>query len=264
MQEITLNNQVTVPQLGLGVFQIEDDNILKDAVKAAINDGYRHFDTATLYKNEQALGEALADSGVPRDELFVTSKVWNTVTTYDYTIAAFKESLRKLNMDYLDLYLIHWPTEGYLEKWRALEDLYDQGLVRAIGVSNFEKEDLEQLLAHAKVTPAVDQVETHPYYQRPKLHALLKQLGIAYEAWSPLGRAKNGALQDPTLQEIAQTHNKSVAQVIIRWHLQNDEIVIPKSTHANRIEENFNVFDFLLTDSEMQQIAGLDKNESMN
>ena len=264
MQEITLNNQVTVPQLGLGVFQIEDDNILKDAVKAAINDGYRHFDTATLYKNEQALGEALADSGVPRDELFVTSKVWNTVTTYDDTIAAFKESLRKLNMDYLDLYLIHWPTEGYLEKWRALEDLYDQGLVRAIGVSNFEKEDLEQLLAHAKVTPAVDQVETHPYYQRPKLHALLKQLGIAYEAWSPLGRAKNGALQDPTLQEIAQTHNKSVAQVIIRWHLQNDEIVIPKSTHANRIEENFNVFDFLLTDSEMQQIAGLDKNESMN
>lgn len=264
MQEITLNNQVTVPQLGLGVFQIEDDNILKDAVKAAINDGYRHFDTATLYKNEQALGEALADSGVPRDELFVTSKVWNTVTTYDDTIAAFKESLRKLNMDYLDLYLIHWPTEGYLEKWRALEGLYDQGLVRAIGVSNFEKEDLEQLLAHAKVTPAVDQVETHPYYQRPKLHALLKQLGIAYEAWSPLGRAKNGALQDPTLQEIAQTHNKSVAQVIIRWHLQNDEIVIPKSTHANRIEENFNVFDFLLTDSEMQQIAGLDKNESMN
>ena len=264
MQEITLNNQVTVPQLGLGVFQIEDDNILKDAVKAAINDGYRSFDTATLYKNEQALGEALADSGVPRDELFVTSKVWNTVTTYDDTIAAFKESLRKLNMDYLDLYLIHWPTEGYLEKWRALEDLYDQGLVRAIGVSNFEKEDLEQLLAHAKVTPAVDQVETHPYYQRPKLHALLKQLGIAYEAWSPLGRAKNGALQDLTLQEIAQTHNKSVAQVIIRWHLQNDEIVIPKSTHANRIEENFNVFDFSLTDSEMQQIAGLDKNESMN
>lgn len=264
MQEITLNNQVAVPQLGLGVFQIEDDNILKDAVKAAIKDGYRHFDTATLYKNEQALGEALADSGVPRDELFVTSKVWNTVTTYDDTIAAFKESLRKLNMDYLDLYLIHWPTEGYLEKWRALEDLYDQGLVRAIGVSNFEKEDLEQLLAHAKVTPAVDQVETHPYYQRLKLHALLKQLGIAYEAWSPLGRAKNGALQDPTLQEIAQTHNKSVAQVIIRWHLQNDEIVIPKSTHANRIEENFNVFDFSLTDSEMQQIAGLDKNESMN
>jgi len=264
MQEITLNNQVTVPQLGLGVFQIEDDNVLKDAVKAAIKDGYRHFDTATLYKNEQALGEALADSGVPRDELFVTSKVWNTVTTYDDTIAAFKESLRKLNMDYLDLYLIHWPTEGYLEKWRALEDLYDQGLVRAIGVSNFEKEDLEQLLAHAKVTPAVDQVETHPYYQRPKLHALLKQLGIAYEAWSPLGRAKNGALQDPTLQEIAQAHNKSVAQVIIRWHIQNDEIVIPKSTHANRIEENFNVFDFSLTDSEMQQIAGLDKNESMN
>ncbi|MBN7274546.1 aldo/keto reductase [Ligilactobacillus pobuzihii] len=264
MQEITLNNQVTVPQLGLGVFQIEDDNILKDAVKAAIKDGYRHFDTATLYKNEQALGEALADSGVPRDELFVTSKVWNTVTTYDDTIAAFKESLRKLNMDYLDLYLIHWPTEGYLEKWRALEDLYDQGLVRAIGVSNFEKEDLEQLLAHAKVTPAVDQVETHPYYQRPKLHALLKQLGIAYEAWSPLGRAKNGALQDPTLQKIAKTHNKSVAQVIIRWHIQNDEIVIPKSTHANRIEENFNVFDFSLTDSEMKQIAGLDKNESMN
>lgn len=264
MQEITLNNQVTVPQLGLGVFQIEDDNILKDAVKAAIKDGYRHFDTATLYKNEQALGEALADSGVPRDELFITSKVWNTVTTYDGTIAAFKESLRKLNMGHLDLYLIHWPTEGYLEKWRALEDLYAQGLVRAIGVSNFEKEDLEQLLAHAKVTPAVDQVETHPYYQRPKLHALLKQLGIAYEAWSPLGRAKNGALQDRTLQEIAQNHGKSVAQVIIRWHLQNDEIVIPKSVHANRIEENFDVFDFSLTDSEMQQIAILDKNESMN
>lgn len=264
MENIKLNNGVKIPQLGLGVFQIEDDKVLKQAVLAAIKAGYRHFDTATLYRNEQALGEALADSGIARDDLFVTSKVWNTVTTYDGTKQAFADSLKKLNMDHLDLYLIHWPTEGYLEKWRALEDLYSQGLVRAIGVSNFEKKDLDTLLAHARVKPAVDQVETHPYYQRPELHALLKDLGIAYESWSPLGRAKNGALQDPLLQKIGQKHNKTVAQVIIRWHLQKGEIVIPKSTHEQRIFENSNVFDFALSADEMKQIEILDKNESMN
>lgn len=264
MEDIKLNNGVKIPQLGLGVFQIEDDKVLNQAVHAAIKAGYRHFDTATLYQNERALGQALAESGVARDDLFVTSKVWNTVTTYDETKQAFAESLKKLNMDHLDLYLIHWPTEGYLEKWRAMEDLYSQGLVRAIGVSNFEKKDLDQLLAQAKIKPVVDQVETHPYYQRPKLHSLLKDLDIAYEAWSPLGRAKNGALQDPLLQKIASAHSKSIAQVIIRWHLQKGEIVIPKSTHEKRIIENIDVFDFTLSEDEMKQIESLDKEESMN
>lgn len=263
MEQITLNNGVKIPQLGLGVFQIEDQKVLQAAVQAAIKDGYRHFDTAALYRNEKELGQVLADSGLKRDEYFVTSKVWNDVTTYDETKAAFAESLKKLGTEYLDLYLIHWPTEGYLEKWRALEDLYEDGKVRAIGVSNFEKDDLANLLTNARVKPAVDQVETHPYYQRPELHQLLTELGIAYESWSPLGRAQNGALQDPTIAAIAQAHEKSTAQVILRWHLQLGEIVIPKSTHAARIAENSAVFDFELTPEEMTLIAQLDQGQAV-
>ncbi len=264
LEQVTLNNGIKIPQLGLGVFQIEDEAVLKAAVKAAIAAGYRHFDTASLYRNEKPLGEALAQSELKREDVFVTSKVWNDVTTFDGTKQAFADSLEKLNMDYFDLYLIHWPTTGYLDKWRAMEDLYEQGKVRAIGVSNFEKEDLDKLLATARVKPVVDQVETHPYYQRPKLHELLKKLGIAYEAWSPLGRAKNGALSDKTIAAIAKAHDKSIAQVILRWHLQLGEIVIPKSTHAKRIKENIDVFDFKLTNDEMKQIAQLDQETSMN
>ncbi len=264
MNYVTLNNGVKIPQLGLGVFLIKDNKILTNAVKVALDVGYRHFDTATLYRNEKPLGDALKNSSVDRKDLFVTSKVWNNVTTYDGTKKAFEDSLKKLGMDYLNLYLIHWPSKGYLEKWRALEDLYSQGLVKAIGVSNFEKPHLDKLLSKAKVVPVVDQLETHPYFQQKDLHALLKKLNIRHEAWSPLGRAKNGALQDSTIIQIAKAHDKTPAQVILRWHIQRDEIVIPKSVHEKRIKENFDVFDFSLTGKEMDEIAQLDKNQRMD
>lgn len=261
MEQLKLNNGQMIPQLGLGVFKVQDANDLKKAVAAALEDGYRHFDTATIYHNEEMLGEALAESDVKREELFITSKVWNSNTTYDETIAAFHESLKKLQTDYLDLYLIHWPSEGYNEKWRAMESLYNEGLIKSIGVSNFEKPQMEKLLTTAKIKPAVDQIETHPYFQQKEMNDYLKSLGIAHEAWGPLGQGKGNVMEDPTLAKIAEAHNKSIAQVILRWHLQRDIIVIPKSVHAERIAQNIDVFDFTLTDEEMKMIASIDKNQ---
>lgn len=261
MEQLKLNNGQTIPQLGLGVFKVNDFTDLKQAVAAALENGYRHFDTATIYHNEAWLGEALAESDVKREDLFITSKVWNNNTTYDETIAAFHESLKKLQTDYLDLYLIHWPSEGYNEKWRAMESLYNEGLIKSIGVSNFEKPHMEKLLTTAKVKPAVDQLETHPYFQQKEMNDYLKGLDIAHEAWGPLGQGKSNVLEDPVLEKIAEAHNKSVAQVILRWHLQRNIIVIPKSVHAERIAQNIDVFDFTLTDEEMSLIASIDKNQ---
>ncbi|MGX7125907.1 aldo/keto reductase [Enterococcus viikkiensis] len=261
MEQLKLNNGQTIPQLGLGVFKVEDSNDLKQAVDAALENGYRHFDTAAIYHNEAWLGEALAESDVKREDLFITSKVWNNNTTYDETIAAFHESLKKLQTDYLDLYLIHWPSEGYNEKWRAMESLYNDGLIKSIGVSNFEKPHMEKLLTTAKVKPAVDQLETHPYFQQKEMNDYLKSLDIVHEAWGPLGQGKSNVLQDPVLVKIAEAHNKSVAQVILHWHLQRNIIVIPKSVHAERIAQNIDVFDFTLTDEEMSLIASIDKNQ---
>ncbi|MCH4011998.1 MAG: aldo/keto reductase [Furfurilactobacillus sp.] len=260
MDELTLNNGQKIPQLGLGVFLVQDANDLKRSVADALKDGYRHFDTAAIYHNEAWVGEALAESDVKREDLFITSKVWDSNTTYDETMAAFKESLKKLQTDYLDLYLIHWPSEGYTEKWRAMADLYNDGQIKSIGVSNFEKPHLDKLLASAKVKPAVDQIETHPYFQQKELHDYLTSLNIAHEAWGPLGQGKSGVMEDATLKQIADAHKKSVAQVILRWHLQRNIIVIPKSIHAERIAQNIDVFDFKLSDDEMNAIAGIDKN----
>ncbi|MCF6160993.1 MULTISPECIES: aldo/keto reductase [Furfurilactobacillus] len=260
MDELTLNNGQKIPQLGLGVFLVQDATDLKRSVADALKDGYRHFDTAAIYHNEAWVGEALAESDVKREDLFITSKVWDSNTTYDETIAAFKESLKKLQTNYLDLYLIHWPSEGYTEKWRAMEDLYNDGQIKSIGVSNFEKPHLDKLLASAKVKPAVDQIETHPYFQQKELHDYLTSLNIAHEAWGPLGQGKSGVMEDATLKQIADAHKKSVAQVILRWHLQRNIIVIPKSIHAERIAQNIDVFDFKLSDDEMNAIAGIDKN----
>lgn len=261
MEQLKLNNGQMIPQLGLGVFKVQDPDDLKSAVAAALKSGYRHFDTATIYKNEAWLGEALAESVVKREDLFITSKVWNSNTTYDETIAAFHESLKLLQTDYLDLYLIHWPSEGYNEKWRAMESLYNDGLIKSIGVSNFEKPHMEKLLTTAKIKPTVDQIETHPYFQQKELHEYLKSLDIAHEAWGPLGQGKGNVMEDPTLAKIAEAHDKSIAQVILRWHLQRDIIVIPKSVHAERIAQNIDVFDFTLTDEEMKLIASIDKNQ---
>ncbi|HAT54321.1 MAG TPA: aldo/keto reductase [Lactobacillus sp.] len=260
MDQLTLNNGKQIPQLGLGVFLVQDSADLKQSVDDALKDGYRHFDTATIYHNEAWVGEALAQSDVKREDLFITSKVWNNNTTYDETMAAFKESLKKLQTDYLDLYLIHWPSEGYTEKWRALEDLYNDGQIKSIGVSNFEQPQMDKLLTTAKIKPAVDQIETHPYFQQKVLHEYLTGLNIAHEAWGPLGQGKSGALEDATLKQIADAHQKSIAQVILRWHLQRKIIVIPKSIHAERIAQNIDVFDFTLSDAEMTAIAGIDKN----
>ncbi|MGH1648903.1 aldo/keto reductase [Enterococcus gilvus] len=261
MEELKLNNGQMIPQLGLGVFKVQDADDLKRAVAEALKDGYRHFDTATIYHNEEWLGEALAQSDVKREDLFITSKVWNSNTTYDETIAAFHESLKKLQTDYLDLYLIHWPSEGYNEKWRAMESLYNDGLIKSIGVSNFEKPHLEKLMTTATIKPTVDQIETHPYFQQKELHEYLKSLDIVHEAWGPLGQGKSNVLEDPVLTKIAEAHNKTVAQVILRWHLQRDIIVIPKSVHEERIAQNIDVFDFTLTEEEMSMIASIDKNQ---
>ncbi|MGV0168502.1 aldo/keto reductase [Furfurilactobacillus sp. WILCCON 0119] len=261
MENVTLNNGVQIPQLGLGVFLVENEDDLKTSVTTALADGYRHFDTAAIYHNEAGVGEALAESDVKRENLFITSKLWDSVQTYDDTITAFEESLKKLQMDYLDLYLIHWPSNGYVEKWRALEDLYKAGRIKAIGVSNFEKPQMDKLLASAEITPAIDQIETHPYFQRGDLNSYLTGLGIVHEAWGPLGQGKSGVLEDETLIKIAEAHGKSVAQVILRWHLQRGIVVIPKSIHPERIAQNIDVFDFSLTDEEMASIAKLDKNQ---
>jgi len=261
MDTVTLNNGVKIPQLGLGVFKVADDQTLTDSINAALAAGYRHFDTAKIYHNEDGVGSALANADVPREDLFVTSKLWNNVTTYDDTKRAFEASLKRLKLDYLDLYLIHWPSDGYNEKWRAMEDLYQAGLIKAIGVSNFETNQLTQLLSTAKVLPVVDQIETHPYFQQPELHALLHDLNIRHEAWGPLGQGKSDVLTNPVIAKIAAAHRKTTAQVILRWHLQRGEIVIPKSIHQNRIEQNIAVFDFSLTAAEMVAIAGLNKNQ---
>ncbi|TFI72099.1 aldo/keto reductase [Carnobacterium divergens] len=256
-----LANTIEVPQLGLGVFLVEDEQELTQSVLAAIKHGYRHIDTAAIYHNEPLVGEALQTSGIPRSELFLTSKVWNDAITYEDTIAAFETTLKKLKTDYLDLYLIHWPSEGYFEKWRALEALYEEGKIRAIGVSNFEINHLEQLMQEAKIKPMINQVETNPYFQQTELHDYLVKEGIQHEAWGPLGQGKGTVLEDNVIQELAEKHQKTPAQIILRWHLDRQVIAIPKSIHETRIQENREIFDFHLSKEDLAKMASIDKNQ---
>ncbi|SEO81446.1 aldo/keto reductase [Paenibacillus sp. OV219] len=264
LQDTTvLNNGVAMPWLGLGVFKVEEGQELIDAVKEAIRFGYRSIDTAAIYNNErgvgQAIAEALTETPVSREELFITSKVWNADLGYESTLAAFETSLEKLGLDYLDLYLIHWPVKGkYKDAWRALEQLYKAGRVRAIGVSNFHVHHLQDLLADAEIVPMVNQVELHPRLSQGELIKFCADNRIQIEAWSPL--AQGQLLDDPTLQEIAAKHGKSIAQIILRWDLQHGVVTIPKSTKAHRIAENASVFDFELTAEEMARIDGLNQN----
>ncbi|MCD2255519.1 aldo/keto reductase [Lactobacillus sp. CC-MHH1034] len=258
---VLLANGKSMPQLGLGVFKVNQASDVKQAVKWALEAGYRSIDTAMIYHNEQWVGEAIAESGIPREELFITSKLWNADRGYDQTKRAFQETLNRLQLDYLDLYLIHWPAPGYVESWQAMEELYGLDKIKAIGVSNFEISHLKNLMAQTAIKPMVDQVETHPYFQQKALHQFLKENDIFHEAWGPLGQGQANLLQDAVLNELAEKHQKTVAQIIIRWHIQRDEIVIPKSIHQNRIIENANVFDFKLTAEEMNQIAVIDKNQ---
>ncbi|MFI8194162.1 aldo/keto reductase [Streptomyces sp. NPDC085946] len=256
---VTLNNGVEIPQLGFGVFQVPDAETTA-AVSAALEAGYRSIDTAAIYGNEAGVGKALAASGIARDDLFITTKLWNADQGYDTTLRAFDASLDKLGLDYVDLYLIHWPTPArdlYRESWKALEKLAADGRIRAAGVSNFQPAHLKRLLDGTGLVPAVNQIELHPGLQQSELRALHADLGIATEAWSPL--AQGAVLSDDAITAIAARHGKSPAQVVIRWHLQLGNIVIPKSVTPARIRENLDVFDFALTDEEMTSIAALDR-----
>ncbi|MCM3168425.1 aldo/keto reductase [Peribacillus frigoritolerans] len=259
----TLHNGVEMPWFGLGVFKVEEGPELVNAVKVAIKHGYRSIDTAAIYENEEGVGqgirEGLKEAGISREDLFVTSKVWNADLGYESTIAAYEKSLQKLGLEYLDLYLIHWPVEGkYKEAWRALETLYKEGKVKAIGVSNFQIHHLKDLMEDAEVKPMVNQVECHPRLTQKEVQAFCKEQGIQLEAWSPLMQGE--LLDNEVLQAIATKHGKSVAQVILRWDLQNGIVTIPKSTKEHRIVENSTVFDFELNEEEMNQIDGLNQN----
>jgi 2,5-diketo-D-gluconate reductase A len=258
---IQLNDGYSIPQLGLGVFKVDPDETER-IVSDALEVGYRHIDTARIYGNEEGVGRAIAASGIPREELFITTKLWNddqgTQSVYD----AFDRSLERLGLDALDLYLIHWPTpanDRYVETWRAFEQLRESGRVRSIGVSNFLVPHLERLLAETDVVPAVDQIELHPYLQQPETTAFAEANGIAIESWGPLGQGKYPLFELPEVTSAAEAHGKTPAQVVIRWHLQRGHIVFPKSNGRERMAENFDVFDFALTDDEMSAITGLER-----
>lgn len=259
----TLHNGTKMPWFGIGVFKVEEGSELVSAVKSAIKHGYRSIDTAAIYENEtsvgQAIQEGLLETKISREDLFVTSKVWNADLGYEATLAAFETSVNKLGLEYLDLYLIHWPVKGkYKEAWRALEALYKEERVKAIGVSNFQIHHLEDLMEEAEMKPMVNQVEFHPFLNQKELRRFCREHNIQMEAWSPLMQGQ--LLDNPVLKEIADKHGKSVAQVILRWDLQHDVVTIPKSTKEHRIIENATVFDFELTKEDMARIDALNQN----
>ena len=258
---LELNDGHLIPQLGLGVYKVPAA-LAADTVQVALEAGYRHLDTAALYANERGVGEGLARVSLPRDEVFVTTKVWNAQHGYDQTLAAFDESLAKLGLDYVDLYLIHWPAprqDRYIDTYRALETLRADGRARSIGVSNFHPHHLDRLLAETEIVPAVNQVELHPWLQQTETRAYNAAHGIRTEAWSPLARGR--AIGDPTLDTIGARHGKSAAQVVVRWHIELGNVVIPKSVTPSRIRENLEVFDFTLDAADHQAIRALDAGE---
>ncbi|MDE0562187.1 MULTISPECIES: aldo/keto reductase [unclassified Exiguobacterium] len=263
MEWTTLNNDVKMPMLGLGVYKVEDGAVTVDTVKAALEADYRLIDTAAIYQNEESVGQALREAGIPREDVFVTTKLWNEFHGFDEALQAFQDSLDRLGLEYVDLFLIHWPMPRFgkfVETYKALEQLYEEGRVRAIGVSNFEVEHLEQIIQSCSIVPAVNQVEIHPYLSQKELIAFCKRYDIQIQAWSPLMKGRE-ALEDDTIVEIANRHGKSPAQVILRWHLQNGVAVIPKSVTPSRIKENIQVFDFTLTKEEMAAIDALNRDE---
>ncbi|GAA1459932.1 aldo/keto reductase [Williamsia maris] len=270
----TLNSGHSIPQLGLGVWQAENDETEKAVAHAIDEAGYRHIDTAAAYGNEEGVGRGLASSSVPREEIFLTTKLWNADQGHDSTLAAIDTSLGKLGVEYVDLYLVHWPlqdSERMKQTWSAMEKIAESGKARTIGVCNFEPHHLEVIRGDGEVVPAVDQIELHPHLPQQALRSFAAQHDIVIESWSPLGGTSNSGwgkaskpntlLDDPILAAIAEKYEKSIAQVIIRWHLQNDLVVIPKSVHAERISQNIDVFDFALDDEDLMEIARLDDGE---
>jgi 2,5-diketo-D-gluconate reductase A len=263
MQYVILNNDVQMPALGFGVFQVIDLAECERAVTQALETGYRLLDTAASYGNEEAVGRAVAASSIPREELFVTTKLWVADTGQDRTRAAFARSLDKLGLDYLDLYLIHQPYGDYYGSWRAMETLYQQGQTRAIGVSNFHSDRLVDLICNNEIVPAVNQIETHVFNQQVADQVVMRQHGVQIESWGPFAEGQNGFFTNPVLTTIAHAHDKSVAQIALRWLIQRDVVAIPKSVRADRMAENFDVFGFALTDDEMTKIAALDLGQSL-
>ncbi len=258
---VTLNNGVEMPILGFGVFQIPLEET-EAAVASALEVGYRHFDTAASYGNEEALGRAVHSSGLARDELFITTKLWIQVPGEDHATRAFEKSLARLGLDYVDLYLIHQPFGDYYSSWRAMECIYGERRARAIGVSNFHPDRLVDLILSNEVTPAVNQIETHPFHQRHQDQEVMVARGVQMESWGPFAEGRNNLFSDLTLTDIGAAHDKSVGQVVLRWLIQRNVIVIPKSVRPERMKENLDVFDFELTDDEMARIATLDTGAS--
>ena len=263
VETVTLRNGVRMPILGFGVFQIADDAQCERAVFDALEHGYRMIDTAASYLNERAVGRAIAKSGIAREELFVTTKLWLENAGDDATPKAFATSLKKLGLDYLDLYLIHQPFGDYYGAWRAMEHLYDEGLIRAIGVSNFYADRLVDLILHNDVAPMVNQVETHPFFQRVTDQATMEALGVQIESWGPFAEGRNDLFSNPVLVGVARSHERTVAQVTLRWLIQRRVVVIPKSVRSERMSENIDVFDFALSDDEMALIGTLDTAKSL-
>ncbi len=261
MEYVTLSNGVKMPQLGYGAYQVSKDECER-CVLDAIRVGYRHIDTAQSYFNEEEVGSAIERSGVPRNEIFLTTKVWIEHYGYEETKKSVLSSMEKLKTDYIDLVLLHQPFADYYGAWRALEDLYTQGKIRAIGISNFYPDRMVDICSFSRIKPMVNQVETHPFNQQIEAQKWMEKYGVQIEAWAPLAECRNSLLENPVLAEIGKKYGKTVAQVILRWELQRGIVIIPKSTHIERMEENFNIFDFTLTDEDMQKITELDTKTS--
>jgi diketogulonate reductase-like aldo/keto reductase len=262
MKKVTLNNGVEMPILGFGVFQITDEAQCEHAVLDAIHTGYRLIDTAMSYYNEEAVGRAIKKCGVPREELFITTKLWLADAGYEKTMKAFETSLKKLGLDYLDLYLIHQPVGDVYGSWRAMEELYKAGKIRAIGVANFMPDRLVDLVLNNEIAPAINQVEVNPFCQRTFDQEIMEKKGVQIQSWGPFAEGRNGLFQNETLKTIGEKYGKSIAQVVLRWLIQRGVVCIPKSVRKERMEQNFDVFDFTLADEDMQSIASLDTGKS--
>ncbi|MCK2005865.1 aldo/keto reductase [[Brevibacterium] frigoritolerans] len=262
MKKVRLNNGVEMPLLGFGVFQVSDLEQCEKAVSNALEAGYRLIDTAAAYMNEEAVGAAIKKSGIPREELFITTKLWIQDQGYENAKKAFEVSLKKLGLDYLDLYLIHQPFNDYYGSWRAMEELYKEGKIRAIGVSNFYPDRLVDLIKNNEIVPAVNQVETHPFFQQKVAMEVMEEYGVQLQSWGPFAEGQKNIFQNELLTGIGEKYGKTVAQVILRWHLQRGIVTIPKSVHKERIVENFNIWDFILSDEDMDTIATMDIGKS--